>query len=280
VIQGYIAAQSASVGDIGLKTIAIAVFYALGVAVPMLAIAYGGRAAASSLRVFRAHAREVRTALGVLIAACAFLIAFGVDKTLQQKIGDYTPSLQAAEKSCYAQRHLGYRCARTKSSLADYGRAPDFRGITDWFNSKPLTLSGLEGRGRVTLIDFWTYTCINCIRTLPYLEHWDQQYAHARAATREGRARGFLDVLVHQLSPDTSAPALVVGPLPPRRARDRRGPYAGVRVRGEAVERAPGGETAARLVAGRARPELRHLEGLPERVLAGRVSDRQDRTRS
>src|ERR671930_547111 len=98
VIQGYIAAQSASVADVGAKTIAITLAYALGVAVPMLAIAYGGRAAASSLRIFRAHAREVRVALGVVIAASAFLIAFGVDKTLQTKIGNYTNSLQAAEK--------------------------------------------------------------------------------------------------------------------------------------------------------------------------------------
>ena len=48
------------------------------------------------------------------------------------------------------------------------GTAPDFTGTERWFNTrKPLTLAAL--RGRVVLIDFWTYTCINCIRTLPYL---------------------------------------------------------------------------------------------------------------
>jgi cytochrome c biogenesis protein CcdA/thiol-disulfide isomerase/thioredoxin len=176
VIQGYIAAQSASVGDLGAKTIAITIAYALGAAVPMLTIAYGGRAAASSLRLFRAHAREVRAGLGVVVAASAFLIAFGVDKTLQQRIGDYTHSLQGAEKSCYAQRRLGFRCAET-SNLADLGGAPDFRGITDWFNSKPLSMRDL--RGKVVLVDFWTYSCINCLRTLPHLRAWWREYHRA-----------------------------------------------------------------------------------------------------
>ena len=55
-----------------------------------------------------------------------------------------------------------------KSELPDLGAAPDFAGTQRWFNTpggEPLTLAGL--RGRVVLIDFWTYTCINCIRTLP-----------------------------------------------------------------------------------------------------------------
>jgi len=62
-------------------------------------------------------------------------------------------------------------------SLPNLGNAPAFTGTEDWFNTpgdRPLTLAGL--RGRVVLIDFWTYTCINCIRTLPYLEAWDAKY--------------------------------------------------------------------------------------------------------
>jgi cytochrome c biogenesis protein CcdA/thiol-disulfide isomerase/thioredoxin len=177
VIQGYIAAQSASVGDLGAKTVAITIAYALGVAVPMLAIAYGGRAAATGLRSFRAHAPVIRAALGVVVAASAFLIVFHVDRTLQTKIGDYTGALQHAEKSCYAQRKLGYRCGRETSDLVDFGSAPDFQGISSWFNSEPLSLEKL--RGKVVLVDFWTYSCINCLRTLPHLKSWWKDYRQA-----------------------------------------------------------------------------------------------------
>jgi cytochrome c biogenesis protein CcdA/thiol-disulfide isomerase/thioredoxin len=61
--------------------------------------------------------------------------------------------------------------------LNDIGTAPEFTDTEDWFNTpgdQPLTMSGL--RGKVVLVDFWTYTCINCIRTLPYLNAWYQRY--------------------------------------------------------------------------------------------------------
>ena len=53
--------------------------------------------------------------------------------------------------------------------------APEFVGITQWLNTEPLTMAEL--RGKVVLVDFWTYSCINCIRTLPYLRDWHEKYA-------------------------------------------------------------------------------------------------------
>src|SRR5918996_491008 len=67
--------------------------------------------------------------------------------------------------------------SRRTAGLPVLGSAPDFTGNDRWFNTRantPLRLDGL--RGRVVLIDFWTYTCINCIRTLPYLRAWDGRY--------------------------------------------------------------------------------------------------------
>jgi thiol-disulfide isomerase/thioredoxin len=58
--------------------------------------------------------------------------------------------------------------------LDDLGPAPELSGISRWFNSAPLTMKGL--RGKVVLVDFWTYSCINCIRTLPHLRAWDASY--------------------------------------------------------------------------------------------------------
>ena len=75
-----------------------------------------------------------------------------------------------------------------RAGLPVLGRAPDFTGTQRWFNTPagaPLHLSQL--RGRVVLVDFWTYTCINCIRTLPYVRAWDQRY----------RRRGLTVVGVH-----------------------------------------------------------------------------------
>ena len=57
--------------------------------------------------------------------------------------------------------------------------APELEGLTDWMNTQPLTLATLRAEKRVVLVDFWTYTCVNCIRTLPYLKQWHARYGGA-----------------------------------------------------------------------------------------------------
>lgn len=61
----------------------------------------------------------------------------------------------------------------------DTPRAPRIRGegVNEWINTEELTFEGLQEQNRVVLVDFWTYTCINCIRTLPYLKQWHDKYA-------------------------------------------------------------------------------------------------------
>ncbi len=58
--------------------------------------------------------------------------------------------------------------------LIDHGAAPDFAGIAAWLNSPPLSMQALKGK--VVLVDFWTYSCINCLRTLPYIRKWHDKY--------------------------------------------------------------------------------------------------------
>lgn len=58
--------------------------------------------------------------------------------------------------------------------LHDWGAAPDFQGIQQWFNSPALSMAQL--RGRVVLVDFWTHACINCLRTLPHVNRWAEAY--------------------------------------------------------------------------------------------------------
>jgi thiol-disulfide isomerase/thioredoxin len=71
-------------------------------------------------------------------------------------------------------RSIAHRLAGAQPVLPDEGRLPPFEGATGWLNSEPLTPQGL--RGRVVLVDFWTYTCINWLRTLPYLRAWASKY--------------------------------------------------------------------------------------------------------
>jgi thiol-disulfide isomerase/thioredoxin len=71
-------------------------------------------------------------------------------------------------------RSLAHRPAGDPIALPDEGRLAPFDGATDWRNSEPLTPEGL--RGRVVLVDFWTYTCINWLRTLPYVSAWAAKY--------------------------------------------------------------------------------------------------------
>jgi cytochrome c biogenesis protein CcdA/thiol-disulfide isomerase/thioredoxin len=166
--------------EVGLDGLLLTLAYAVGAALPMLAIAFAGQRAA---RAFRSRAETVRRAAGVLVGVAALAIALGVDRDLQTAIPGYTESLQERfERSGAAARELreltGARApGKTEAALDDYGPAPEFRGLTGWLNSKPLTLADL--RGRVVLIDFWTYSCVNCLRTLPHVRAWDARYRSA-----------------------------------------------------------------------------------------------------
>ena len=166
--------------EVGLDGVLLTLSYAAGAALPMLAIALLGQRASRSLR---GHAVTVRRTAGVLVGIAALAIAYGVDQDLQTQVPGYTESLQERfERSGPARRALEEltgaadpeALAATGESLPDYGLAPEFYGIVGWLNSEPLTLERL--RGRVVLIDFWTYSCVNCLRTLPYVTDWDARY--------------------------------------------------------------------------------------------------------
>ncbi len=134
--------------------------FGIGAGVPMLVIALAGRRIMCRLGFFVRHAEAVRKAFGVLILLSVVYIASGADiealfmpkETAEAPRGE--PVLQDGLGKPYA--------------------APEFAGIEAWQNSAPLTMKELQGK--VVLIDFWTYSCINCVRTLPYLTDWDKKY--------------------------------------------------------------------------------------------------------
>jgi thiol-disulfide isomerase/thioredoxin len=181
----------------GLDTAFLTLAYALGAAVPMLAFALGGQRVIERFGRMRRHAPRVRLALGLVTAATALAIVFNLDRPFQTSIPGYTNALQRhLESNAYAKRHLGeltgagQGAARAEGDvkLNDFGMAPELRGISTWLNTpqgEHLTLKKL--RGTVILIDFWTYSCINCLRTLPHLNAWYETY----------RGKGFTIIGVH-----------------------------------------------------------------------------------
>ncbi len=173
-------------GEVGLRIILVTGAYAIGAAIPMLAIAIGGQRLTSGVAFLRTHAATTRTAAGVLLGVGALAIAFGLDQKVTTALPAYGTTFQERlEKNESVKKELrdltGSGDALAASTQVSNGpRAPEFRGLKDWQNtpgSKALSIAAL--RGKVVIVDFWTYSCINCLRTLPHLKAWDKTYRRA-----------------------------------------------------------------------------------------------------
>jgi cytochrome c biogenesis protein CcdA/thiol-disulfide isomerase/thioredoxin len=174
---------------VGPTAILMTVAYVLGAAIPLLVLSEASRKGVGLFKTLKSHLREVRIGSGLLMAGSAIAIWTGALGSLQTSVPGYTSRLQSTiENSQSARSHLealkneqgnrlGNAPATVGASLMDYGKAPNFTGITAWLNTpgdSPISLSGLKGK--VVLVDFWTYSCINCQRTLPHVEAWYNAY--------------------------------------------------------------------------------------------------------
>ena len=178
-------------GRIDARIVELTVSFAVGVAVPLFFFALAGNRIGARLTAYRTRARKFRLAGGVLMIALAIALAFNLTDVLQRALPNYTQGLQnqveSNDTAKGALAQLGndtpsqaQDCKSGATTLMNCGKAPSIVGITQWFNTpgnRPLTLTGLKGK--VVLVDFWTYSCINCQRTLPYVEAWDKAYAAA-----------------------------------------------------------------------------------------------------
>lgn len=168
--------------SINAFTIFMTLSYSIGAGLPMLLIAYGGSKIIQSSRFLSLHAERIRQMFGFLMVLVSIILLFHWDMLLQQKLSRYLPQA-FVENNEKVQQQL--KEIRGQEELEQLGPAPELKGITGWINTSPLTLSDL--RGKVVLIDFWTYSCINCLRTLPYLERWYADY----------QDKGFVIIGVH-----------------------------------------------------------------------------------
>ena len=198
-ILAAVVSVSATRGASG-ELLAVALAYAAGSALVLLVIAYGGRRLIDRLRA-AGRGPAVQRTLGVVMVATAVAVATDLDVRFQTALADELPAFvtnptRSIERSASVEDRLADLRGRSRfressgvsAGLPVLGSAPDFAGNGRWFNTQagaPLRLGQL--RGRVVLVDFWTYTCINCLRTLPYLRAWDARY----------RKRGLTIVGVH-----------------------------------------------------------------------------------
>jgi cytochrome c biogenesis protein CcdA/thiol-disulfide isomerase/thioredoxin len=170
---------------VGLTAVILAAAFAVGTAVPLLAVAVAGGQLTGRVAAIRRHATQARAVGGAVLVAMAVAIAANAFAGLQRDLPGYSTALQGSAKirqqlnglTGVAQTSLT-KCNANATALVDCGPAPSFKGITAWLNTqggRPLSIREL--RGKVVLVDFWTYSCINCQRTLPHVEAWYKEYA-------------------------------------------------------------------------------------------------------
>ena len=127
------------------------------------------------LRSFLGIEEQIRKVLGVAILAGVFAIALGWDRGLLTHLSRlHTESI---EQKLLGALHPENAASSTAENSAGQKTLPDLSGAISWLNSLPLTPQALKGK--VVLVDFWTYSCINCLRSLPYVEAWSRKYKDA-----------------------------------------------------------------------------------------------------
>ena len=175
-------------GHIGLRTIGLTLGFAVGTAIPLLAFALAGRGLTQRLGAFRRHQGIFRAVSGAVVIVLAVALTFNLSDIIQRDIPNYFEAVgNSLEKGAKAAPQGGgsvsLQACQTAalyggSGLEKCGPAPAFSGIQQWLNTpggKPVSLASLKGK--VVLVDFWAYSCINCQRELPHVEAWARAYA-------------------------------------------------------------------------------------------------------
>jgi cytochrome c biogenesis protein CcdA/thiol-disulfide isomerase/thioredoxin len=169
---------AAAVQGPGARTSLLLLFYAMGAATSLGIALLAGKEVFSALKRSLSFDIWIRRILGVAVIMGVAVIALGWDTTLLTKFSLVNTSkvearlLDAVGRDKASIVHAN--AAQPQPALPDEGPMPPLNGAIGWLNSPPLTRESL--RGKVVVIDFWTYSCINCLRALPYVEAWAAKY--------------------------------------------------------------------------------------------------------
>jgi cytochrome c biogenesis protein CcdA/thiol-disulfide isomerase/thioredoxin len=160
--------------------------YAVGAATPLLLIGYGGQRMVQSARWLGQYSGRIKQVSGALLVLSAAALHFQVFQGAQTWLGDHAGfgNLGTRLEERLFSKAMAATAAPGPTAMANHedlpklprlGPAPEFAGLGPWYNTPPLTLAAL--RGKVVLVDFWTYSCINCVRTLPHMrELWSKYH--------------------------------------------------------------------------------------------------------
>lgn len=180
-------------GTIGVGTVALTLSFAVGATLPLLFFALAGRRIAERVAAFRNRQRQIRVAAGVVTILLAVALVFNLPAVLQRAVPDYTAALQetvGGEEQIREKLNLGglvtdqnrelSNCSNGADVLERCGTAPDIRNIAAWLNTPGGSAVDLKSlRGKVVLVDFWAYSCINCQRAIPHIVDWYDAYRDA-----------------------------------------------------------------------------------------------------
>jgi cytochrome c biogenesis protein CcdA/thiol-disulfide isomerase/thioredoxin len=170
-------ATLAATQQVSLQVVIVTLAYVTGVGIPLFVFAYGGQRIITGTRGLAQFTGRIQQVFGVFMIFTALSIYTNYDKVIQIKLLEAFPQFGQALNSFESNSLVTDQLNQLKgqSPTAPIGNAPEFVGISHWINvDTPLTKESLKGK--VILIDFWTYTCINCIRTLPHVTGWYEKY--------------------------------------------------------------------------------------------------------
>ena len=168
-------------GRIGPETVALALSFAIGTGIPLLAFALAGRGLTERIAAFRSRQKLIRIIAGAAMILLAIGLATDLPAKIQRALPDWTSSLQAGTdkylRDSTPKGSSSTTCLDGADELANCGPLPKIEGAVAWFNTpgdQPLTET--ERKGKVTLVDFWAYSCINCQRSIPGVEKLYETY--------------------------------------------------------------------------------------------------------
>lgn len=176
-------------GTVTTQAFLITLGYAMGTAIPMFLIMLAGSTALKKIPWLVRNTANIQKIFGILMILTAIGIFFNLDRRFQTFIltafPNYGVGLTKFEDTTVVKQELKRVGQKTMgetqkveptlgTKLPLGPLAPELIVGGTWFNSQPLTLAALKGK--VVIIDFWTYSCINCQRTFPYLKQWHEKY--------------------------------------------------------------------------------------------------------